>query len=344
MSGSKESLPKGNENKHTKSTPSLEELAAMMKQMQIQMNELSTAMETTRKLLNTAQLQSLPSGHSNPKFGKPKAQKDSSSGDEDFLDRSIAALPNLEPFEFGDEDADWTTWVKQYVLITKGFLCPKTTKELHQLCLQMLPAYLNSAAFNIFENCKYQDDWPNLILELEESFEDPRIRQNWQTDFQAYRWDEKEPLHVYKGNVVRYVDKYEVDLRGLTKPLKKAYLSRFLAGLPVDYHNFVDQQLHDGDRTVENALKSAQKFQAVKQRRMKQEHTNRENQDLGASANFEKDTSRRLRALERKMEEIQSRRSVPLVHNYRQYRDFGTSRGGIFASSTHSSAPDRRDT
>ena len=337
-------MPSGNGIKNTESTPSLEELAATMKQMQIQMNELSIAMETTRKLLDTVQLQSLTSGHSNPKSGKPKTPRDSSSDDEDFPDRSIATLPNLEPFDFGDEDADWTTWVKQYVRITKGCLCPKTTKELHQLCLQMLPAYLNSAAFNIFENCKYQDDWPNLVLELEESFEDPRIRQNWQTDFQAYRWDEKEPLHVYKGNVVRYVDKYDMDLRGLTKPLKKAYLSRFLAGLPVDYHNFVDQQLHDGDRTVENALKSAQKFQAVKQRRMMQEQTNRENQELGASANFEKDTSRRLRALERKMEEIQSRRSVPLIHDRRQHGDLGTSRGGIFASSARSSASDRRDT
>ena len=344
MNGSGESLPPGSGNEHTKSTPSIEELAAMMNKMQIQINELSTAMETTRKLLETVQLSSLPSGNSIPKSSKTKARKDSSSDDEDSHHRSMAALPNLEPFEFGDEDADWTTWVKQYIRITKGFLCPKTTKELHQLCLQMLPAYLNSAAFNIFENCKYQDDWPNLVLELEESFEDPRIRQNWQTDFQAYRWDEKEPLHVYKGNVVRYVDKYDVDLRGLTKPLKKAYLSRFLAGLPVDYHNFVDQQLHDGDRTVENALKSAQKFQAVKQRRMKQEQTNRENQELGASANFKNDTSRRLRALERKMEEIQSWRSVPLSHNHRQHRDFGTSRGGIFASSAYSSAPDRRDT
>ena len=302
-------------------------------------------METTRKLLETVQLSSLPSGNSIPKSSKTKARKDSSSDDEDSHHRSMVALPNLEPFEFGDEDADWTTWVKQYIRITKGFLCPKTTKELHRLCLQMLPAYLNSAAFNIFENCKYQDDWPNLVLELEESFDDPKIKQNWQTDFHAYTWDGKEPLHVYKGNVVRYVNKYDVDLRGLTKSLRKAYLNRFLAGLPVDYHDFIDQQLHDGDSTVENALKSAQKFQAIQQRRKVDEQTNRKNQDLGASANFKNDTNERLRALERKMEAVQNQRTSSLPSDQQQRWDSKSSRGGIIASAAHSSsALDRRKT
>ena len=231
------------------------------------------------------------------------------------------SLPNIKPFKFGDKDADWTTWVKQFVRTIKGYLHPKTQNDLFRICLEMLPAYLNPAAHNALENCQHQDDWPKLILELEECFDDPRIKQNWQTDFKAYKWDGIEPLHVYKGNVMRYVDKYDEDLRGLTKPLRKAYFNRFLAGLPTDYHDFVDQQLYDENRIVENALKSAQKFQGMKERRSKEEQANKYAKEVGASANFNdadkktnvtfesSNTHERLRAIERNIEQLNTERN-----------------------------------
>ena len=172
----------------------------------------------------------------------------------------------IADFEFGSEGADWTAWVKKFQSTILNACSPRTTEEHHKYNLRWLPSKLNTAAHDIWLNCRHKGSWARVVKELEEAFDDPEVKQKWSTDLKAYTWDEKSPLHVYKGNVMRYVNKFDSEIRGSEKALKKAYYSRFVGGMPDDYVNFIETSLYDGKRTIDRALKVAQQFQIIKKR------------------------------------------------------------------------------
>ena len=197
--------------------------------------------------------------------------------------RQTSALPGVKPFKFGEAEADWTSWILQFVDTVKGHFEPATNAELYSTCLRLIPTYLNPMAHSVYAGCKYKDNWVALVVELEEAFDDPEIRQNWEMDRAAYKWDMVQPLHVYKGNVMRYVNKFDSELRGSTEALRKNYYARFLAGLPEDYQNFIDQQLYDGKQSIDHALRAAQKWKSIKKRK---EGEGKKEKDVGASVTF----------------------------------------------------------
>ena len=173
---------------------------------------------------------------------------------------------NVKEFDFGNETADWTSWVKKFQGTVKGACDPRSEAEHHKLNLRWLPPYLNTAAHDIFLNCRHKNNWKKVVLELEEAFDDPGIRQRWATDLKAYTWDQKIPLHVYKSNVIRFVNKFETEIRHAPAARKKAYFTRFVGGLPDEYINFIEQQLYGSKQTVDHALKVSQQFKIIKDR------------------------------------------------------------------------------
>ena len=169
-----------------------------------------------------------------------------------------AALPGISQFAFGEPGADWSAWVEHFENTVDGHITTKSKKELERCFLKLLPAYLNTMAHGTFVTCKHKSSWTKLKEELEEAFDDPEVAIKWKTDLSAYQWDKLIPLHIYKGNVVRYVNKHD---KKYSKEAKKdAYFSRFVAGLPQDFYDFIDQQLYEDKQTVDNALRCAQKF------------------------------------------------------------------------------------
>lgn len=229
--------------------------------------------------------------------------------------RKHSSLPGISQFKFGETSANWTSWIEQFKNTVRGHLAPRDKAELHKLSLRLLPAYLNPLAHDVYTNCKHKNDWKKLVAELEEAFEDPEIKQNWKTDLRAYKWDGSTPLHVYKGNIMRYVNKYDTELRVSEEALKVSYYTRFVAGLPEDYRDFIDQQLYEGKHSIDRALRSAQKFRSVKSR--KQE---REAKEVSAGVTFESTNAHeRLRALEQGIEKINTHINSGRAHSGERY-------------------------
>ena len=234
------------------------------------------------------------------------AKSDSDDGsDEDRRPRRSyrktrpTTLPGISQFKFGEANENWTSWVTQFRNTVKGHTDPRDRDDLNKTCLKLLPAYLNPIAHDIYTDCKHKKEWSALKKELEEAFEDPEIRQNWKTNLGAYKWDGSQPLHVYKGNVMRLVNKYDTEIRDTPAALDSAYYSRFHAGLPEDYQGFIEQQLYEGKQTINYAVRSAQRFQAWKKKQKDKPS------EVSASATFKStNTHERLRAVEHGIERI----------------------------------------
>ena len=210
---------------------------------------------------------------------------------------------NIEEFNFGEDSADWTSWVRKFQGTVKSAYNPRDEAEHHKLNLRWLPTYLNIAAHDIFLNCRHRKNWRKVVEELEEAFDDPGIKQRWATDLKAYMWDQKIPLHVYRSNVVHFVDKFELGLRQAPVARKKAYFTRFVGGLPDDYINFIEQQLYGNKQTIEHALKVSQQFKIIQDRNMGPEEN-----IAGATASQEKSRNERIHALERQMAWLDKKR------------------------------------
>ena len=234
--------------------------------------------------------------------------KTSSDGDDSDDDRRPrrnhrktrpGTLPGISQFKFGEANENWTSWIKQFRNTVKGHTDPRDRADLNKTCLKLLPAYLNSLAHDIYTNSKHKSDWDLLKKELEDAFEDPEIRQNWKTNLGAYKWDGSQPLNVYKGNIVRLVNKYDTEIRETPAALDSAYYSRFHAGLPEDYQGFIEQQLYEGKQTIDYAVRSAQRFQAWKKKQKDKPP------EISAATTFENtNTHERLRAVEHGIERI----------------------------------------
>ena len=219
-------------------------------------------------------------------------------------------LPGISQFKFGEANENWTSWIKQFRNTVKGHTDPRDRKDLNKTCLKLLPAYLNSLAHDIYTNCKHKNDWSLLKKELEDAFEDPEIRQNWKTNLGAYKWDSSQPLHVYKGNVMRLVNKYDIEIQDTPAALDSAYYSRFHAGLPEDYQGFIEQQLYEGKQTIDYAVRSAQRFQAWKKKQKDKPF------EISAAATFESTNAHVcLRALEHGVERINTHRNSNSTQN-----------------------------
>ena len=206
---------------------------------------------------------------------------------------------NIKEFNFGESSADWTSWIKKFQGTVRGACNPRDEAEHHKLNLRWLPSYLNTAAHDIFLNCRHRrkpKDWRKLVEELEEAFDDPAIRQRWATDLKAYTWDQKTPLHVYKSNVVHFVNKFESGLRNAPVARKRAYFTRFVGGLPDDYINFIEQQLYGSKQTIEHALQVSQQFKIIKDRT-----TETKKEVAGAMAPQGNSMNKRIHALEQQM-------------------------------------------
>ena len=209
---------------------------------------------------------------------------------------------NIKDFNFGEESADWTSWVKKFQGTVKGACNPRNEAEHHKLNLGWLPSYLNTAAHDVFLHCRHRNNWRKVVQELEEAFDDPGIRQRWATDLKAYTWDQKTPLHVYKSNVLRFVNKFESGLRHAPEARKKAYFTRFVGGLPDDYINFIEQQLYGSKQTVEHALKVSQQFKIIKDR------TTGKKKEVAGAMNFQGNyTNERVQTLEQEVAKINTK-------------------------------------
>ena len=177
--------------------------------------------------------------------------------------KSPHSLP-IKEFNFGDKAADWTSWIKKFENIVFAAEKPTSKEAHHKANTTWLPAYLNAQAHDIFITCRHKRNWTKLKRELEDTFDDPTIGQKWRTDLQAYKWDEIIPLHVYKGNVIKFVNKFDKEIRHNLEALRVNYFTRFVGGLPKDYKKFLDQQLYEDKQTIKHAVRAAQKFQGIK--------------------------------------------------------------------------------
>lgn len=205
---------------------------------------------------------------------------------------------------------EWSSWAHQFEDIIKGHLDILEEAELHRMCLRLIPAYLDQTAYNIFSHCKNRHDWLELSAELDDAFEDSEKQQNWILDMEAYSWDTSKPLHIYKAHIIRYVNRLKSGSHCSTKALENDYFTHFLAGLPNDYQDFIDQQLFDEERTIDCALKVALRYKSIRKQKEEEAYCNKiscnsntESPDRGkipTDGNFHK----RLSAGERSMKQI----------------------------------------
>ena len=193
--------------------------------------------------------------------------------DEDYeanadLKEMSAGRLQIKHFDFADSAADWSQWGTRYESAIFNQCNPKDRDRHARLNLKWVSTYLNDASFAIWNRCKHKSDsWHKLKAELDDAFDDPKIRANWSTDVAAYKWDQIIPLKQYASNVQRYVQKFDKCIVGVPSALQKSYYSRFLNGLPAEYKDQIDGNLPDGKETIERALAMAIKFQKVLERK-----------------------------------------------------------------------------
>ena len=166
---------------------------------------------------------------------------------------------NIDEFEFGKEDANWSSWVKKFETMVKVACNPRNLEEHHKFNLRWRPTKLNLDAHDIFLLCRHKNNWTKVVKELEEAFDNPECSP-------PCMWDEICPLHVFKANVISFVHKIDSEIRDCPRALKKAYYSRFVGGMPEDYVDFIETTLYDSKRTIDRALKVSQQFQIMKKR------------------------------------------------------------------------------
>ena len=196
--------------------------------------------------------------------------------------------------------------MKKFEGTVKSACDPWDEAEHHRMNLEWLPSYLNLAAHDIFLNCRHRNNWKKVVLELEEAFDDPSIRQRWATDFRAYTWDEKIPLHVYKCNVMHFVNKFETEICRIPEARKKAYFTRFVSGLPDDYIDFIEQKLYGNKRTIDHALKVSQQLKTIKDR-----NAGTRGEIAGATLSHENYENERIMALEQEIAKLKTRYRSP---------------------------------
>ena len=235
--------------------------------------------------------------------GENDTTDDKRQGQRNKYRRKPNSLP-MKEFNFGDKAADWTSWIKKFENIVFAAEEPSTREEHHKSNIKWLPAYLNTLAHDIFVSCKNRKNWAKLKRELEDAFDDPEVKQKWRTDLQAYKWDEVVPLHVYKGNVTRFVNKFDIEIRNNPGALRSNYFTRFVGGLPKDYKKFLDQQLYEDKQTVEHAVRAAQKFLGIKNDKIEEDKQIK--RETGAAGFESSSGDDRLRLLEQENEELRT--------------------------------------
>ena len=199
---------------------------------------------------------------------------DASTLEEDFnqyswdsMERLHGKKPRCGVFSLVDKTQAFNIWISMFEEEMKLDVIPYS-EEIHwKLCLECLPLTLDSKAFAIWRKSSYaRTNWPKLKAELEEAFEDPEARAEWDSNMKAFMWDEIQPLSLFCAQVEQYVDAYEKELADVPEAKKTQCYRRFVCGLPDDYADYISLHMPSKCVDIEVALELCQRFQRFKHR------------------------------------------------------------------------------
>ena len=105
--------------------------------------------------------------------------------------------------------------------------------------------------------------WEELKVVLIDAFEDPTLREEWRSNFKAYKWNEDNTsLQTYCANVQRYVDAYDTYLTPAAR--QQQYYTRFVCGLTDEYAEYIRLSMPPKSTVVNKALDLCIRYQNVK--------------------------------------------------------------------------------
>ena len=194
---------------------------------------------------------------------------------------------------------DWPVWVQKFEVAVDRATNPHSKARHYRHCLDWLSLHLEESAHTIWQRCVYKDsDWAKLKEELEDGFEDPKFRDSWKTDPYAYKWEDGVPLQTYYSQIIRFINKYDIEIRDHPPAQKVQYYKRFLNGLPDDYRQQVHVSLTTKKEDISRAMEICKKFQSVKEARTNQRT------EIGAATTFREPEKDRIKKLELDMAQM----------------------------------------
>ena len=176
---------------------------------------------------------------------------------------------HIDKFSNENKDMDFVVWVNQFEEAVMRAHNPHSRRRHMKYCLRWFPNCLQPCAYSIWHRAtNRKSDWEALKSELTEAYEDPTIREEWSSNFKAYMWDEANvSLQTYCAKVQRYVDTFDTHLADCPPAKKQNYYSRFIAGLPDDYNDYVRLSMPPKSADVVKARDLCIKFQNIKKSR-----------------------------------------------------------------------------
>ena len=150
---------------------------------------------------------------------------------------------------------------------------------------------MKADAYSIWQRHDHlKTNWEALRAELTEAFEDPTIREEWKSNFKAYKWDEENvSLQTYCAKVQRYVDTYDTQLIGTAGGRQQQYYTRFLYGLTDEYMEYVRLSMPPKSMDINKALDLCIRYQNVKKAKATSSSTKTKT-EVGASVTFQDPT------------------------------------------------------
>ena len=169
----------------------------------------------------------------------------------------------IDKFKYGTPGADWSQWSLLFVQAVQAATNAKGRDRLEQLCLLWIPLKLNEEAQPIYDKTEHKEkSWPLLRAELEEAFEDPRIKRQWARNRDAYKKPANMSLQVYRANIIGYVNKYSPALATDPKAHALELYNRFVDGLEVDWRDYIEESIPWGKECLDKAFSQALKYEA----------------------------------------------------------------------------------
>ena len=151
----------------------------------------------------------------------------------------IASDLAIDKFEYGNNFADFDSWVKlfEFSIVACTGASKTEPERVQALCLIWIPLKLNTAAFALYEALSgdKKKEWTTLKQTLSKKFDDPQTRMRYISCVDAYKRNASDSLTIYKAEVIRLVKKYYKSMKEDEESFKEQAYIRFLKGLPNNF-------------------------------------------------------------------------------------------------------------
>ena len=170
---------------------------------------------------------------------------------------------DIKPFSYIDKNTDIKLWLKRFKWAVDSILdhdASQATK--HAAYIQKLPTKLDDLCLQIYEVSENLGNWALLEAELIERLADPSKAQQFQDRLDSVKWDGESPLHLYENQIITSTRTLH-PLVANNQLFAQETFKRFVAGLPVDYQNFIDVGLPPRTYDIKKARERAEKWQEL---------------------------------------------------------------------------------